>query len=52
MSSLLVVSPSLNQGSFIEQMIASVLAELDDGDRFVIVDAGSSDETPEILGRY
>ena len=47
-----VVTPSLNQGRFIEQCIGSVLDQ--DGVRcqYIVVDAESSDETAAVLERY
>jgi len=47
-----VVTPSYNQGRFIEQCIASVLTQ--DGVRcqHIVVDAESSDETGGVLDRY
>lgn len=50
---LSIVTPSLNQGKFIEQTITSVLSQ--EGNFFIdyiIIDACSSDETIEIIKKY
>lgn len=47
-----IVTPSLNQGSFVEEAIRSVLAQDYPNVEHIVVDGGSSDETLEIVRRY
>lgn len=47
-----IVTPSFQQGAFIERTIQSVLTQDQPPDEYVVVDALSTDQTEPILARY
>lgn len=47
-----IVTPSLNQGQYLERCIQSVLQQQYPNFEHIIVDAGSEDETPTVLRKY
>jgi biofilm PGA synthesis N-glycosyltransferase PgaC len=50
--SYVLISPVKNEEGYVEQTLQSVLAQTVKPVRWIIVDDGSSDRTPEILRRY
>jgi glycosyltransferase involved in cell wall biosynthesis len=47
-----IVTPSCNQGKYIEKTIQSVLSQDVEGLEYMVCDGGSSDETLSVLERY
>ncbi len=47
-----VVIPTFNRAQFLKRSISSVLAQLREGDELIVVDDGSTDDTPEVLGEF
>lgn len=47
-----IVTPSFNQGQFIEETILSVLNQTYKNIQYIIVDGGSTDNTMEVVEKY
>lgn len=47
-----IITPSFNQGQFIEETICSVLGQSYENIEYIVLDAMSTDNTPTVLDRY
>jgi glycosyltransferase involved in cell wall biosynthesis len=51
-TALSVVVPTYNRAHFIVEAVESILRQVDRSAQIIVVDDGSTDDTPEVLGRF
>ncbi|MBM4340561.1 MAG: glycosyltransferase family 2 protein [Deltaproteobacteria bacterium] len=47
-----IIIPTYNRAKYVEKAIGSVMGQMLPGDELIVVDDGSEDETPRILGNF
>jgi len=52
MSKVSIIIPAYNQARYLDQAVQSALAQTQADVEVIVVDDGSTDETPEILARF
>src|ERR1035437_9226135 len=52
MSQITLITPSFNQGQFLEQTIMSVLSQKEVSVEYMVIDGASSDNSLEIIKKY